>query len=310
MRIILITGKGGVGKTSITAATAVKAAEDGKKVLAVSTDLAHSLGDSLGMPVSGEETRISENLFALEVDPDLEGKKAWKKLHDYLLLIMTLRQDKGIETEEALLFPGLEDLFSLLRILEVFEQREYDLLIADCAPAGETLSLLQFPERLNYLTDRLLPDIRKMTSLLGPVISQKTGIPKPEDTVFVEFEELVSKLHRLQKLLKNPKITKIRLVMTPESIVLEEARRTYIRLQMLKYHVDAVYINKIYPQEALKGYFSAWEELQKSSLQYAKEVFSEQTIYKMALQDRELYGIPALLEAAEEMYGPGGLQGI
>lgn len=303
MRIVLITGKGGVGKTSIAAASAVRAAEEGKKTLVVSTDLAHSLGDSLGVSLSGVVTPVTENLCALEIDPNLEGKKAWEKLHEYLLAIMTLRQDRGIETEEALLFPGLEELFSLLRILEIYERRDYDLLIVDCAPTGETLSLLRYPDRLNTLTDRLLPDIRKLTKILGPVISKRTGIPKPEDTVFAEFEELIRKLRCLQQILKDPAVTSIRLVMTPERIVIEEAKKAFVRLRLLEYSVDAVYVNKIYPQEALKGYFSAWETVQKESLRLIKESFQEQKVFALLLQNNELNGIPILQEAAKQLYG-------
>ena len=198
MRILIYTGKGGVGKTSIAAATAVNIALSGKKVLVMSTDQAHSLADSLDMELGFEPTTVFEGLQALEIDPAAESTKAWGNLRDYLKQIISGKANGGIAADEVLLFPGLDELFSLLKILDACESGEYDVIIVDCAPTGETLSLLRYPERLAVLADKLLPSVRSMNSALGGLISRKTQVPKPRDQVFEEFDKLVKRLTQLQ----------------------------------------------------------------------------------------------------------------
>ena len=310
MRILLYTGKGGVGKTSIAAATAVTLARRGKKVLVMSTDQAHSLGDAFECPLDGSVKRVAENLDALELDPGAESRKAWGNLKDYLRQIISDKANGGLAAEEALLFPGLEELFSLLKILEICDGDAYDVLIVDCAPTGETLSLLRYPERLCVLSDSILPSIRTMNRAFGGLISRKTTVPKPSDEVFAEFERLVKQLSRLQEILRDRQRVSVRIVTTPERIVLEEARRSYSWLQAYDFGVDAVFINRIFPAEALEGYFEAWIPLQEESLRTARESFPGQRIFTLQLQPRELRGLPRLLEAAELLYGEEDPSGV
>lgn len=302
MRILIYTGKGGVGKTSIAAATALQLAQNGNRVLVMSTDQAHSLGDSFDLALSGEPTPVTENLDALEIDPADESRKAWGNLRDYLKQIIAGKANGGIAADEALLFPGLEELFSLLRILDACEEGRYDVIIVDCAPTGETLSLLRYPERLSVLADKLLPSVRTFNTALGSLISRKTTVPKPRDEVFKEFDALVKRLVTLQKLLRNRDVTSLRIVTTPERIVLDEARRSYTWIQLYDFGVDAVYINKIYPPQALQGYFEDWNEMQQQSLQLADESFPDQKRFRLPLQDRELRGIEMLRRAAGLLY--------
>ena len=310
MRILFYTGKGGVGKTSIAAATAVSLAHRGKKVMIMSTDQAHSLGDVFECPLDGSAKRVTEGLDALELDPGAEGRKAWGNLKDYLRQIISDKANGGLAAEEALLFPGLEELFSLLKILEICDEDAYDVLIVDCAPTGETLSLLRYPERLCVLSDSILPSIRSMNRAFGGLISRKTTVPKPRDEVFAEFERLVKQLNRLQEILRDRQRVSLRIVATPERIVLEEARRSYSWLQAFDFGVDAVFINRILPAEALKGYFEAWIPLQEKSLQLARESFPGQRIFPLELQSRELRGIPRLLDAAHLLYGEEDPSGV
>ena len=264
MRILIYTGKGGVGKTSIAAATAVRIAQEGKKVLIMSTDQAHSLGDSLCAELDTEAREIFPGLDAVEIDPAMESRRAWGTLQEYLRQLIAQKANGGIEADEVLLFPGLEELCSLIRILEVYEEGLYDVLIVDCAPTGETLSLLRYPEQLSVLADRLLPMVRGFTSVLGGLISRRTTVPKPRDLVFAEFDALVKRLNALQKILRDREVTSMRIVTTPERIVLQEARRSFTWICEDDFGVDAVCINKIYPEEAMKGCFDGWNRMQSA----------------------------------------------
>jgi len=302
MRILIYTGKGGVGKTSIAAATALHLAQAGKRVLIMSTDQAHSLGDCLDTPLGKEPVTILPGLEALEIDPAEESRRAWGNLQDYLKQIISDKANGGIAADEAILFPGLEELFSLLRILDAYEEDRYDVIIVDCAPTGETLALLRYPERLSVLADQLLPSVRSFNNALGSLISRKTSVPKPRDAVFAEFELLVKRLNELQKILRNRDVTSLRIVTTPERIVLEEARRSYTWIQVYDFGVDAVYVNKIYPEQALNGYFEEWIGLQEDSLKLAEESFTQQQLFRLPLQAEEIRGAEMLRRVAEQLY--------
>lgn len=302
MRVLIYTGKGGVGKTSIAAATAIRLAELGDRVLLMSTDQAHSLGDSLGVPSHGEICKVQEGLDVLEIDSLAEGRRVWENLRSYLKEIIRDRANGGLEPEEALLFPGAEELLSLLRILDEYKRGDYEVLVVDCAPTGETLSLLRYPERLSVLADCLLPAVRGMNRTFGGLISRATEVPKPREAVFDEFEGLMKRLVRLKAVLQDRDVTSIRLVMTPERLVMDEARRSYTWLQMYDFGVDAVYINKIYPQVALSGYFEDWDRLQRDSLTLARESFPGQRQFRLELLPDELQGLDALTRAGEQLY--------
>lgn len=303
MRILIYTGKGGVGKTSIAAATAVHLAEQGKKVLIMSTDQAHSLGDSFETELNGKPRAVMAGLDAVEIDAMEEGRRAWGNMRGYLKQIICDKANDGIAADEVLLFPGLQELFSMLRVLDSYEEGRYDVMIVDCAPTGETLSLLRYPERLSVLSDAILPAVRGMNTALGGLISRATTVPKPRDVVFEEFDFLVKQLDRLQRVLRDRTVTSMRLVMTPERIVIEEARRSYTWLQVYDFCVDAVYVNRIYPDRAMQGAFRGWAAVQEESLQRAEESFPGQKRFRMELMEDELRGIPMLEQAARQLYG-------
>jgi len=302
MRIILYTGKGGVGKTSVAAATAVKVASEGKKVLIMSTDQAHSLGDSLGVTLSDDPIEITKNLWALEIDSVIEGEKAWGNMKSYMRTLLESRADGGIETEELLVFPGLEEVFSLFKIIDIYEQNQYDVLIVDCAPTGETLSLLKFPEMFGNFIRNVLPMKKKATKIAGPMVEKTVKIPMPKEDVFDDIEALDDKLARLQQIMTNKKITSLRIVTTPERIVIKEAKHNYTCLHLYHYNVDAVIVNKVYPKEALNGYFNKWISLQESGLQEIKESFSHTPIFELNLLNKELASPEVLLHAANLIF--------
>ncbi len=303
MRIIIYTGKGGVGKTSMAAATACRIAESGKKVLVMSTDQAHSLGDSYDMKLGKEPTRIMDNLDAMEIDTVYESEKSWGNLKNYFKEFLTLKGGSGIEVEELLVFPGLEELFSMFKILDVYESGKYDTIIVDCAPTGETLSLLKYPERLSGLIEKVLPVKRKGIKKFGPIVEKLSKIPMPEDNVFDDFEYLMDKMQRLHELMLNKDIVSLRVVTTPEKIVISEAKRNFTCLYLYHYNVDAVIVNHIYPEQAMEGYFSKWIRLQEEGLKEIEENFSEVPRFYVELQNSEIRTLDVLRDMGSKIYG-------
>ncbi len=302
MRIILYTGKGGVGKTSVAGANAIQLAKEGKKVLVMSTDMAHSLGDSLDAKLEKEPKKIIDNLDAMEIDVVYESEKSWSHMKAYMKQMLTMRGDGGIEVEELLVFPGLEELFSMFKILDYYEEGNYDVIIVDCAPTGETLSLLKYPAMLSDFLEKVLPAKRKSVKVAGPVIEKLMKIPMPEDNVFDDIEYVMDKLERLQNLMLNKDIVSLRIVTTPEKIVIQEAKRNFTCLHLYNYNVDAIIVNRIYPENAMQGYFSKWIVMQKDGLLEINESFSEVPKFYLELQKGELRTIPVLEEAAQKMF--------
>ena len=227
MRIIIYTGKGGVGKTSMAAASACKIAESGKKVLIMSTDQAHSLSDAFDAKLGKDPKTVTERLDAVEIDTVYEAEKSWGSLKKYMKQLLTLKQDGGIEVEEMLVFPGLEELFSMFRILDEYEKNYYDTIIVDCAPTGETLSLLKYPEKLSDFINKVLPMKRKGVKAAGPLVEKTMKIPMPKEDVFDEIENLMDRMEKLQNLMLNQDIVSLRVVTTPEKIVVNEAKRNF-----------------------------------------------------------------------------------
>ena len=303
MRVIIYTGKGGVGKTSMAAATACKIAKNGKKVLVMSTDQAHSLGDAFDMKIDKEPMKITENLYAMEIDTVYESEKSWGNLKDYFKQLLTMKGGSGIEVEELLVFPGLEELFSMFKILEVYESGKYDTIIVDCAPTGETLALLKYPERLSGMINKVLPIKRVGVKTVGPAVEKVMKIPMPKDNVFDDIEYLMDKMQRLQNLLLNKEVVSLRVVTTPEKIVINEAKRNFTCLYLYHYNVDAIIVNHIYPAKAMEGYFNKWIKLQEEAIQDIKESFSEVPRFYVELQQQELRTLDVLGKVGDGIYG-------
>ncbi|MDO5577635.1 MAG: ArsA family ATPase, partial [Fibrobacter sp.] len=303
MRIILYTGKGGVGKTSVAAATAVKIASEGKRVLCVSTDAAHSLSDSFGIALRNEAVCISNRLYGMEIDCAAECEENIGSLKKYMNLLLTLKSEKSIESEEILVFPGFEELLALAKIRRIYDKDQYDVIIVDCAPTGETMSLLKFPELLKNLMEKVFPMKKKAAKFAKPIVESTMKIPIPGDDEFDDIERLFNELEFLHKIFTDKEITSIRIVTTPEKIVVKEAKRCFSYLSLFDYHVDAVVVNRIYPQKSLENYFSAWKNLQDQSISDINESFGFLPIFFLELQRNEIQGLDALKVISGQIYG-------
>ncbi|MDF2987311.1 MAG: arsA1 [Eubacterium sp.] len=303
MRIILYTGKGGVGKTSVAAATACKIASEGKKVLVVSTDMAHSLSDSFDARLSNEPTEVGSNLYALEIDSVLENEKSWGNIKAYMEKLMVLKAKKNIESEELLVFPGFDELMSLLRIKDIYDEGIYDVLIVDCAPTGETMSLLKFPDLFKWWMEKLFPIKRKGARIVRPVVQATLKVPVPSEETFDDIEKLYAKIDQLHQLMQNKDIVSIRIVTTPEKIVVKEAKRSFSYLHLFDYNVDAVIVNRIFSKASLDGYFEKWTNIQKESLTDIAESFKGIPIFKLELLSHELRKYETLRNIGDKLYG-------
>lgn len=303
MRIILYTGKGGVGKTSIAAATAIKSARDGLKTLVISTDAAHSLGDSLDMKLSSEPVEIEQNLWAQEIDTIHEAEQGWGKIQQYLSAFFSSKTVTDITTEELSVFPGMEDLLSLLRILRYYKEKTYQVIIIDCAPTGETMALLSYPEMLRWWMLKLFPIQKKIVKIARPVAEPLLGIPLPSEGVLSEVETVYNQLDEMRQILSDREITSIRIVVNPEKMVIKEAQRSFTYLNIYDYNVDAVIINRVIPDSVTDEYFRAWKEVQKKYREMILDSFSPIPIYEVPLFENEIVGTDMLERLGSELFG-------
>lgn len=290
MRIIIYTGKGGVGKTSIAAATAYQLAAEGKRTIVLSTDAAHSLSDSLGIPLQHEPIFIQERLWAQEIDSLKETQRYWGSVRSWFSNFMQWANLDDIGSEELMVFPGFEELFSLLRIKEHAESGLYDAIVVDCAPTGETLRLLSYPQLLRWWVRNIFPYERTILKLARPIMKVTKGLELPSDDVMDSFIQVVDQLEKLQQVISNPEITSIRLVVNPEKMVISEARRAFTNLNLYGFHTDAVIVNKVLSEEASEGYFAQWKQIQNKYEEEINQCFSPLPILKVPLMPLEVVG--------------------
>ena len=268
----------------------------------MSTDAAHSLSDSFDIKLNNEPTKINQNLYGMEIDTVLENEKVWGNLKGYMDKLLSLKGGNSIESEELLVFPGFEELMSLIKIKEIYDKNEYDVLIVDCAPTGETMSLLKFPEMFKFWMDKVFPFKRKASKIAKPIVENTIKIPMPDDKVFDDIENLYGKLDELHGLMMNKEIVSLRIVTTPEKIVVKEAKRSFSYLHLFDYNVDAIIINKIFPEESLEGYFNPWREIQKETIKEIYESFKDIPIFKVNLMNSELRRYENLINAGNSIY--------
>ena len=303
MRVLLFTGKGGVGKTTSAAATAVRSAESGLRTLVMSTDPAHSLGDSFDEEIGSAPTRLSDRLWAQQIDAQERLEDNWREIQDYMIQLMNWAGTETIQAEELTVLPGLDEIFSLIDVKTHVESGAYDVLIVDCAPTAETLRLLSLPDVMQWYIERVFPVERKIVKTVRPIVSRVTSLPIAGERVFDAVERLHRNLEAVKKILTDEAVASVRLVVNLEKMVIAEARRTYTYLGLFGYRVDAVVVNRVLPPDVTDPYFGKWKDIQAEHLATVHESFEPVPILTARLFDREMIGVRLLEEMATEVYG-------
>lgn len=303
MRVLLITGKGGVGKTTVSAATAVLAADRGYRTLVMSTDPAHSLGDAFQLEFGDQPTPITDQLSVQQINAQQRMEESWGEVRDALTEFFDWSGLKGIEAEELTVFPGMDEIFSLVTVRDHVRTGEYDLIVVDCAPTAETLRLLSLPEVLSWYMEKMFPIGRTVAKVVRPVITKVTSMPMADDKVFEAVARFYDRLDGIREILADPEITSARLVMNPEKMVIAEARRTYTYLGLFGYMVDSAIVNRVLPDTITDSYFARWREIQKTHLAAVEEGFADVEIQHLRLFDEEMVGIDRLRQVGQELFG-------
>jgi arsenite/tail-anchored protein-transporting ATPase len=301
VRVLLFTGKGGVGKTTAAAATAVSAAGRGLKTLVISTDPAHSLADAFGVPLGRDPTEIDTGLAGMQIDAQSSFERSWRQVQGYLLTVLSKAGIDPIEAEELTVLPGVDEVLALLAVREQVESGRWELVVVDCAPTAETLRLLALPDALDWYMRRLWPVERRVVRSLRPVLNRVAGVPMPSDAVFDAVERLHSELAGVRAVLADPQRTSVRLVLTPEAVVVAEARRTMTTLSLYGYRVDAVIANRIFPGG--DPWRDAWAQAQEVQLTAVRDSFAPLPLLRVGYQQAEPVGLGALGALGAEAYG-------
>jgi len=301
MRVLLFTGKGGVGKTTAAAGTAILAALEGRRTLVLSTDAAHSLADAFGTDVGSEPTEVRTNLHVQQVDVQQRFERSWSEVQCYLLSVLDAAGVDPITAEELTVIPGAEEVLALLELRSQALSGSWDVIVVDCAPTGETLRLLALPEALGWYMDRVFPAERRIVRALRPVLAKAAGVPMPADTVFDAVERLHRELEEVHALLTSEQAS-VRLVLTPESVVLAEARRALTTLSLYGYRVDGVIANRIFPSEGADEWRLQWVEAQRAVLGEIEQSFGRVPVWRSSYHPAEPVGLRALTEFARTLY--------
>jgi arsenite-transporting ATPase len=303
MRVVLVTGKGGVGKTTVAAATAIRAADRGHRTLVMSTDPAHSLADAYQVALGDAPTEVATDLAAQQIDSQQRLEESWGAVRDYLTEIFDWSGLQGIEAEELTVFPGMDELFSLATVRDHAYSGRYDAIIVDCAPTAETLRLLSLPDVMAWYMEKMFPIGRKLAKVVRPVMSRVSSMPVADEQVFDSVAQFYERLDGIREILSDPEVTSARLVMNPEKMVIAEARRTYTYLGLFGYAVDAAIVNRVLPDTVADPYFKRWHEIQAEHLESVEEGFADVDIRRLRLFDEEMVGVDKLRLVGDELYG-------
>ena len=303
MRVVLFTGKGGVGKTSVAAATAVRCAAAGYRTVVMSTDPAHSLGDSFDVELGSEATKVGDKLWAHEVSSLHEMQRHWAKLHEYAVEVFSTQGLDEVLADEVANPPGMDEVASLMWIKHYAQRAEHDVLIVDCAPTGETLQLLTFPDAAKWWLDKIYPWSRRAMRVARPVLQPMMGMPLPSDEVYASLKDLLMDLDGMRKVLTDPEITTVRIVLNLEKMVVKEAKRAYTYLSLFGYVTDAVIVNRLLPGDLHDQLFQKWQRIHQRYQLEVEHSFAGIPIFNVPLFDSEVVGEKMLARMAQAIYG-------
>ena len=301
-RILLFTGKGGVGKSTVAAATATLAARSGRRTLVLSTDAAHSLADAFGVRVGAEAEQVAPGLFVHQVDAQRRFEESWADIQRYLLSVLEVAGVDPVAAEELTVVPGAEEVLALLELRLHALSDDWDTIVVDCAPTAETLRLLALPEALGWYMSRVFPVERRVVKALRPVLSRAAGIPMPEDDVFAAVERLHAELDEVRAMLTGSEAG-VRIVLTPEQVVLAEARRSYTTLSLFGYRVDGVVANRIFPDGGDDPWRAGWVAAQREVLEQVDQSFTGVEVWRSPYHPAEPVGFDALAAFGGALYG-------
>ena len=308
MRIILYTGKGGVGKTTIAAATGIKLAELGYKTIVISLDVAHSLRDAfdnhekLVHQREEKQIQIKDNLWIQEINVQEAIVEYWNDVYGYIRSLLNRSGLDSLVAEEIAVFPGMEEICALLYINQYVREKSYDVIILDCAPTGESLRFVSIPTTLEWYMSHIFKLERNLARVAGPVIERVSSVPIPRDNYFQNIQDLFDKLEGIDGVLTDPKITTVRLVTNPEKIVIKETQRAFMYFCLYGLCIDAVIINRIFPDGVDAAYFETWKRSQQHYIEEAMDYFSDVPIWKVNLFAEEIVGEQGLHRLADTLY--------
>jgi arsenite-transporting ATPase len=306
MRVILMTGKGGVGKTSVAAATGLRCAELGYKTLVLSTDPAHSLADSFDLELSHEPREVKPNLYGAELDALMELEGNWGAVKRYISEVLQARGLDGVEAEELAILPGMDEIFSLVRMKRHYDEGEFDVLIIDSAPTGTALRLLSLPEVAGWYMRRFYKPLQAVSAALRPLVEPLfrpvAGFSLPNTEVMSAPYEFYEQLEALEKVLTDPTQTSVRLVCNPEKMVIKESLRAHAYLSLYNVGTDLVIANRIIPDSVSDPFFQRWKENQQKYRQEIQDDFSPLPIKEVPLYSEEMCGLAALERLKDTLY--------
>jgi arsenite-transporting ATPase len=309
LRIIFFAGKGGVGKTSVAAATGIRAAEMGQRTVIMSLDVAHSLSDIFDLDKGlldynrGSPIEVGEGLWIQELDIQEEIEQNWGEVHKYLSTLLNRTGIEEILAEELAILPGMEEVSLLLYINRYVREGKFDVIILDCAPTGESLRFISIPATLEWYMKKLFKLERTLVKYVRPVARRVYDVPLPEDDYFDAIAFLFKRLQGVDRILADAEMTSVRLVTNPEKIVLKETQRAFMYFCLYKMNIDAIIMNRVLPEHVRDGFFKGWQENQSQYMEKARKYFSPVPIFTVNLFHEEVLGYRNLRALAHQIYG-------